>query len=1696
MLGELYAVVKEGNQQAKIGASKFRQILNDIIERLRKLFNSLTGKQKAEVKADIDELTRLRDIFESAMVAGVKKNAEIARKQTQKSTSEEVRYSIREGLRDDLKTIYKSRTQNGRNELVIGTTSDFLVNTLKADPLKVTMPMGKAYAAMATEEDAKHAGRYNRRLNYHGLGAELLYESLVASENPVVAFVSENEYNEKTGKAIDRSDRLVLVTDKVKDGNNIVVVTEMETPGTVDGGQETVNKDVTVYDRNTLLSDISKAIADNRLLHYDKKRSHTITAGKPASNSLGTIQKVDFEANISQFWGNVKFKRAKTKIKLEAEPKDNETPFAKALREAEIKSDGKFSIKDSTGKTLTEGQQEYFKDSKVRDENGNLRVMYRGENEDFTVFDRKKSKYSNLYGRGFYFTDSESHASQYGNIKAYYLDIKNPVPTTETTIAKAQMRKFLEAVSENGDDYSFENYGYGATVESVLNSVYSGKSDFKMLYDVSQTAVGDMVETVELFNEVNGTDFDGLILDTETVTFRSEQAKLTDNTNPTRNPDIRFSLKQPVEETKDLVAMHNMSEQQLLDVLTRGQFIMPSVAVTNKGLEAFGDISVLFNKDTIDPNQNENNKLYGSDAWTPTQTELKKNPKFDDKATANALRGIRKTLGDFAPQIFKDNSALFKQNIAKADGSVYNAYAHNVGMQAAYAMESGLISAIPKDANGNVNTKKLQSQLDAVLDKDSEWRKYERWLSDISNKIITSYDKASNEDILRDMKSQPDYAKKFRLSMDGELTAPVVEYSSVEEFRSNKARLSETAEQDAASLGKEFLQWAKTIPGAKMRDVVNAINSTFDSRYSGKDIVKAFADKGITISAKRADSLQSLYKKAVELSTPYFEAKPQRGVGVNEIAAVVLPSNARAELVSKLRETGINILTYNKGNSADRVNKVNSVENVKFSLRDSTAQKNTDQTDGEEYGLKNLHITEDMSDGERTNILSKKSVVAPIYEGQSDEAIENNSAKLNSAKIGLVKDAIVAISEQFGVLERDISIEDVGVEIRLSKSNLKESVSKKISPSIIAKLIPVLTESVSNAIGVERHSNRYFYDSNTVYFENLLGGYVDGDCFIPVRFGLKHSTTGKATLYVVVDQNKILLESLDKIKTTEVVNVAGSQKAPQNTSRSVEYKISQIIPFVKSKDLLRYIPDNMLNEEQKTAKWEGIAEVVKKTADKNDKKYTEYIKSGNLRAASEMVGRAAKAAGYTIKAYHGTSKGGFTWFDTYAYFSRFGLFGNGAYFTENRDIAEQYTKKGRGNNPQVYSVFLSITNPIDMDAKADIDAWNKAFQKSGEDFSLLEGEKTNEQAFRSMVEDLEYMEVYSYDAAEIVRNIFEDMGYNGITHMGGGRVNADGIRHRVWIAFNPEQAKSADTITYDDEGNIIPISERFNSDKYDIRYSLKGVNVSGASLQTIAEVRKAAAEGDVDTLSKYVERGLISTESYNQLIEEYGAIPKGEKPYRDIEVPQKTEKDKKVSQTVRTILEAKATPDEAVPTIQKMVEDGVFSYDAYTDKEAIAKTEEKLREHGWKDSYKNWMNAVNKGEVSKDITAMGWALYNNAANTAASTTSETERRDAIQTSLEVLDAMVRHQRSAASTTTQQWQISRLKKAGRFSKQSRWNGQEKNNKGTEKSVPLFSFKSLVPIDIDNRLDEIARFLVHNLKRIFNLFKAFKLIVEKL
>ena len=68
-------------------------------------------------------------------------------------------------------------------------------------------------------------------------------------------------------------------------------------------------------------------------------------------------------------------------------------------------------------------------------------------------------------------------------------------------------------------------------------------------------------------------------------------------------------------------------------------------------------------------------------------------------------------------------------------------------------------------------------------------------------------------------------------------------------------------------------------------------------------------------------------------------------------------------------------------------------------------------------------------------------------------------------------------------------------------------------------------------------------------------------------------------------------------------------------------------------------------------------------------------------------------------------------------------------------------------------------------------------------------------------------------------------------HLSSGMTKTSAARNRPivydeefggtsFVAFYPEQIKSADPVTYDDDGNVIPLSKRFNTEERDIRYSM------------------------------------------------------------------------------------------------------------------------------------------------------------------------------------------------------------------------------------------------------------------------------------
>ena len=184
------------------------------------------------------------------------------------------------------------------------------------------------------------------------------------------------------------------------------------------------------------------------------------------------------------------------------------------------------STTDSQGRTLSKEQQEYFKDSKVRDENGDLIPLYHGTTKEFNIFDRDRAGSNGVwYGAGFYFTPSKENAANYaggkGNVKEIYLNITNPyIPTTDS-INKDGSVNFAPSFYDD-----FEN---------------RFKDDISLIIDWDTINKEQKGRAVRNILQDNG--YDGIINGDTYVAFEPNQIKNIDNTNPTTNDDIRYSRK-------------------------------------------------------------------------------------------------------------------------------------------------------------------------------------------------------------------------------------------------------------------------------------------------------------------------------------------------------------------------------------------------------------------------------------------------------------------------------------------------------------------------------------------------------------------------------------------------------------------------------------------------------------------------------------------------------------------------------------------------------------------------------------------------------------------------------------------------------------------------------------------------------------------------------------------------------------------------------------------------------------------------------------------------------------------------------------------------------------------------------------------------------------------------------------------------
>ena len=156
----------------------------------------------------------------------------------------------------------------------------------------------------------------------------------------------------------------------------------------------------------------------------------------------------------------------------------------------------------------------------------------------------------------------------------------------------------------------------------------------------------------------------------------------------------RFSMDEPVEQTQDLMAIHNLDGKKMDSMLQLGAIPSPSVAIVkaSQGHTQYGDYTLVFPRQSIDPQEDRRNKVYGADAWTPTAANAIVEREVNYEARRAAEQKIAQLANQVAGGIFSRDSAIGSRvdEVATMDeAELAKQLAKDDAVRAAYLAEQG-----------------------------------------------------------------------------------------------------------------------------------------------------------------------------------------------------------------------------------------------------------------------------------------------------------------------------------------------------------------------------------------------------------------------------------------------------------------------------------------------------------------------------------------------------------------------------------------------------------------------------------------------------------------------------------------------------------------------------------------------------------------------------------------------------------------------------------------------------------------------------------------------------------------------------------------------------------------------------------------------------------------------------------------------
>ena len=184
------------------------------------------------------------------------------------------------------------------------------------------------------------------------------------------------------------------------------------------------------------------------------------------------------------------------------------------------------------------------------------------------------------------------------------------------------------------------------------------------------------------------------------------------------------------------------------------------------------------------------------------------------------------------------------------------------------------------------------------------------------------------------------------------MSTTTAEYKTLDEARADKGRLRQMPEAEYKKLLEDADGQIEQVIRMLRQETTPHSDNSFEEqeilgeillraaegKHTAAAIGKAFAKEDYIISKDAAQRILKLYNDVAKIPTGYFEAKPQRAVGFDEVRAAILPDNASKSLIDELQQKGVKVELYKAGDDAQRTAVLNRVPDVRFQIAEQASR--------------------------------------------------------------------------------------------------------------------------------------------------------------------------------------------------------------------------------------------------------------------------------------------------------------------------------------------------------------------------------------------------------------------------------------------------------------------------------------------------------------------------------------------------------------------------------------------------------------------------------------------------------------------------------------------------------------------------------------------------------------------------------------